>query len=214
VGQRVGDMQQSPKTLLSPSVFTNKPTIGKAVVDKPLRMASSSGPTTRSKYAQALAYIVSRGRSMQHQPPLNMTELAQAIIDDNPTVEFTNEVFDMEYEKLLKYQKLITHPKYHKVWMHSSANKFRQLPQGVGGRIKGTNMIFFVHKHQVPQDRWKDVTYAKFVCELKPNKAEVHRTRLAVGGDKVHYPGKVGTPTADLTLVKMNINSVIFTHGA
>ena len=66
----------------------------------------------------------------------------------------------------------------------------------------------------MPQDRWRDVTYAKFVCELKPNKAEIHRTRLTVGGDKVHYPGDVGTPTADLTLVKMHINSVISTRGA
>jgi hypothetical protein len=53
-----------------------------------------------------------------------MTELVQAIIDDNPTAEFANEVFDTESGKLLKYQKLITHPKYRKVWMHSSANKF------------------------------------------------------------------------------------------
>jgi hypothetical protein len=53
-----------------------------------------------------------------------MRELAQTVIDDNPTAEFANEVFDMESEKLLKYQKLITHPKYREVWMHSSANKF------------------------------------------------------------------------------------------
>ena len=66
----------------------------------------------------------------------------------------------------------------------------------------------------MPQDRFKDVTYAKFVCELKPNKAEIHRTRLTVGGDKVHYPGDVGTPTADLTLVKIHVNSIISTHGA
>ncbi len=51
VGQRVGNMQQSPNTLLSPRVFTNKPTIVKAVVDKPLHTVPSSGPTTRSKYA-------------------------------------------------------------------------------------------------------------------------------------------------------------------
>ena len=58
-------------------------------------------------------------------------------------------------------------------------------------------------------------TYApKFVCELKPNKTEVHRTRLTVGGDKVHYPGDVGTPTADFTLVKMHVNSVIATQQA
>ena len=53
------------------------------------------------------------------------------------------------------------------------------------------------------------------VClQTKPNKAEVHRTRLTVGGYKVHYPGDVGTPTADLTLVKMHLNSIISTPGA
>ena len=88
------------------------------------------------------------------------------------------------------------------------------MAQGVGGRIQGTNTIFFIHKHQVPADRWRDVTYAKFVCELKPNKKETHQTRLTIGGDKVHYPGDVGTPTADLTLVKMHVNSVISTRNA
>jgi hypothetical protein len=111
----------------------------------------------------------------------------------------------------MKYRQLIsTHLKYKEVWMHSSANEFGRLAQGVGGRIQGTNTIFLIHKHQVPADRWKDITYAKFVCELlKPNKKEVHRTKLTVSGDKVHYPGDVGSPTADLTLVKMHINSVI-----
>ena len=88
------------------------------------------------------------------------------------------------------------------------------MAQGVGGQIQGTNTIFFIHKHQVPADRWRDVTYAKFVCELKPNKKEIHQTRLTIGGNKVHYPGDVGTPTADLTLVKMHVNSVISTQNA
>ena len=142
-----------------------------------------------------------------------MLKFAQAIMDETKS-EFANEVFDDESGKLLKYRKLITHPKYREVWMHSSANEFGRLAQGVGSRIQGTDTIYFVRKDQVPNDRWKDVTYAKFVCELKPNKAEIHRTRLTVGGDKVHYPGDVGTPTADLTLVKLHINSVISTRGA
>jgi hypothetical protein len=98
--------------------------------------------------------------------------------------------------------------------MHSFANKFGRLAQGVGGRIKGMDTIFFICKHQVPEDRWKDKTYAKFVCELRPNKAKKHRTQLTVGGDKVHYPGDVGTQTADWTLVKMHINSVVSTCRA
>ncbi len=144
-----------------------------------------------------------------------MIELAQAVLDDYPVAaaEFAGEIFDEESGKLMKYQKLITHPWYLKMWMRLSANEFGQLAQGVGGRIQGTYTIFIVHKHQVPQDRWKDVTYAKFICKLKPNKAEVHWTQLTVGGNKVDYPGDVGTQTADLTLVKIHINSVVSTPG-
>eukprot|EP00804_Cyclotella_cryptica_P001131 CCRYP_008401-RA/>CCRYP_008401-RA protein AED:0.27 eAED:0.27 QI:0/0/0/1/0/0/4/0/702 len=40
-------------------------------------------------------------------------------------------------------------------------------PCGIGGRIKGTDTIRFVHKHEIPQDRFKDVTYIKFVCTIR-----------------------------------------------
>jgi len=213
----LGGMQQSPKTIPPPRVVGTPLKLVTATIDKPLRKVAISGPTTRSKYAQALADIVNRVKSpATTKKSLAMTELAQAIFDDNQfaTKEYANEVFDEESGQLLKYRKLITHPKYQEVWLHSSANEFGRLAQGVGGRIKGTDTIFFIYKTQVPPDRWKDVTYAKFVCELKPNKAEIHRTRLTVGGDKVHYPGDVGTPTADLTLVKIHLNSVISTPGA
>ncbi len=63
-------------------------------------------------------------------------------------------------------------------------------------------------------DRRKDVTYGSFSCDLKPNKKETHRTRLTAGRDKINYPGDVGIPTADLTLVKTLFNSVILTKGA
>ena len=35
-----------------------------------------------------------------------------------------------------------------------------------------------------------------------------------VGGDRVHYPGDAGTPTADLLTVKLLINSIVSTPGA
>jgi hypothetical protein len=145
VGQSGGNLQQSSKTALAPRVVA-------ATIDKPLRTVPISGPTTHSKYTQALANIASRGLSTRSRPPLNMTELVQAVIDDDPTAaaELTNEVFDKESGKFLKYRKLITHPKYCKVWMHSSANKFGQLAQGVGGRIKGTDTFFY---QQTPSSR-------------------------------------------------------------
>ena len=66
-------------------------------------------------------------------------------------------------------------PKYKGTWQQSAANEFGRLAQGVGGRYKGKNTIFFIHKNQVPHDRMKDVTYRSFSCEYKPNKAEKER---------------------------------------
>ena len=105
-------------------------------------------------------------------------------------------------------------PETCKVWSPSSANEFGRLAQGIGGQIKGTNTIYFIHRREIPIERLKDVTYVKFVCKVKPNKAEMHRTRIAVGGDKVNYPKDVGTPTANLLLVKTHLNSVISTPNA
>lgn len=45
-------------------------------------------------------------------------------------------------------------------------------------------------------------------------KENPYRTRLTVGGDKINYPGKVGTPMCELLLAKIFFNSVISTPGA
>ncbi len=63
-------------------------------------------------------------------------------------------------------------------------------------------------------DRWRDITYVKFVYEYKPNKEEKERTWLAVGGDRVNYPNEVGTPTADLILIKTHLDIIISTPVA
>ena len=95
------------------------------------------------------------------------------------------------------------------------ANKFGRLVQGVGGCIVNpTKTIFFISKDDVPRDRFKDVTYDKFVCVVRPQKAEPNRTRLMVGGNRVNYPGEVGTPTADMLLVKVMLNSAVLMPNA
>jgi hypothetical protein len=60
----------------------------------------------------------------------------------------------------------------------------------------------------------KDVTYRQFVCTVRPDKAEPNQTRFTVGGDRINYPGKVATPTAEMLVAKMLFNSVISTKGA
>jgi hypothetical protein len=75
-------------------------------------------------------------------------------------------------------------------------------------------MIRFIRKDKVPPERWKDITYGSFSCDMKPNKEEKERTRLTAGGNCINYPDNVGTPTADMTLFKCLANSIISTPGA
>ena len=63
----------------------------------------------------------------------------------------------------------------------SLANEFGRLSQGVRNRIEGTNTMYFIPKEEVPF-KTKKVTYPKIVCDIRPNKAETHRTRIKVGG--------------------------------
>ncbi len=49
---------------------------------------------------------------------------------------------------------------------------------------------------------------------MKPNKTETHQTQLTAGGDRIKYPEDVGTSTADMTIVKILLNSVISPKGA
>jgi hypothetical protein len=111
-------------------------------------------------------------------------------------------VMERDTGRLLNYRQLIHNPKYKKAWNLSAANKFGQLAQGVGNRIKGTNTIKFIHKCKVPKSRLKDVTYGQFVCTKQPEKAEPNQTRFTIGGDQINYPGEVATPTADLLVAK------------
>jgi hypothetical protein len=69
-----------------------------------------------------------------------------------PDVEVVRVVLDQETGQLLEYCQLLKHPRFKEVWNRSSADEFGRLAQGVGGQVKGTDTIRFIHKHEVPQD--------------------------------------------------------------
>ena len=59
------------------------------------------------------------------------------------------------------------------------------------------------------------MTYGLITTLIRPEKIDApNRTRLVAGGDRVHFPGDAGTPTADLLTIKLLINSIISTDGA
>ena len=163
----------------------------------------------RTKPRAALAAVKVR---RQEKPKLR--RLTRRIARAENEVMEAMAVMDATTGKLMNYRQLMQSPKHKEVWSRSSANEFGRLAQGVGGRVKGTNTITFIRKSDVPHDRRKDVTYGQFVCSIRPEKEEMHRTRFTVGGDRVNYPGEVATPTADMLVAKILFNSIISTPKA
>jgi hypothetical protein len=70
----------------------------------------------------------------------------------------------------------------------------------------------YIYHHQLPPNR--QATYASFVATERPHKAETKRVCLTVGGNLVNYLDKVSTPNADLSTIKLLLNSVISTPSA
>ena len=139
--------------------------------------------------------------SVRRIPMSWFCEMANLVVGDNG--------------KLLEYRHLVSNHKTRSTWMHSYGNEISRLAPGMPGRNTGTNTIVFIKKKQVPQDRAKDVTYGLITCLVRPEKIDKpNMTRLVAGGDRVHYPGDAGTPTADLLTVKLLPNSIISTPNA
>ena len=186
-------VQSSPKKTLKPSLRPSKYVVG----------SDSIAARVKAKHA-----------SPQALPDPSSIAERVAARRRGPQVESAHAVLDQETGKLLEYRQLLKHPRFKDVRNRSAADEFGRLAQGIGGRVKGTDTIRFIHKHEVPQDRFKDVTYIKFVCSIRTEKKDPYRTRATMGGNLINYPDDVGTPTANLLLIKIFLNSVISTPGA
>ncbi len=77
--------------------------------------------------------------------------------------EMANSVLGKHGENL-EYRHLIANPKTSATWTHSYGNKLGRLVQGMLGRAKGTDMIFFISRHMVLKERARDVTYGLITC--------------------------------------------------
>ena len=196
------------------------------IVASPKETIVASSPSPQQKFilkhpkftaSDSIAERVkARHASQNDNQTTNEPELsiAERVAARRRQKEQANPVLDFDTGELLEYRQLLRHPKYKEIWNRAAANEFGRLAQGVGGRVKATNTIEFIHKHEVPQDRFKDVTYIKLGCNILTKKKDPYQTRATMGGNLINYPDDVGTPTANLLLIKIFLNSVISTDGA
>ena len=130
-------------------------------------------------------------------------------------------VLDHETGESLEYPQLIKHPKYKQLWSSSYAKELGRLCQGFKGKdsstrppVDGTDTFHVIDYADIPPDRLKEVCYSNVVCKVRTEKADPDRTRITIAGNRICYPGDVGTKTAPLELVKLMINSVLSRQGA
>ena len=120
---------------------------------------------------------------------------------------------DEETGYLLEYRHLVKHPNHRKLWSGAFGKEVGHLSQGLPSIVEGTNTVNFIFKNEIPADRFKDITYARIVCNYKPEKKEPNRCRITVGSNLNNYPSDCGTPTTNLLTVKLLLNSAISTRG-
>ena len=114
----------------------------------------------------------------------------------------------------MEMRHLLANPKYKELWGKSYTTELGCLAQGIPGKSPVTNTIVFIGRDNVFIDRCKDITYGRVCINYQPKKADPNCTRLTVGGNSITYPGDCGTPTVDMVMVKIHLNSVISTPGA
>jgi hypothetical protein len=113
--------------------------------------------------------------------------------------------------KEMEYMVLMKDPRLQPLWTRGFGNECGRLFQGIRN-IPGTDTCFLIKLTNIP--KYRKITYGKIVCDYKPHKKEKERVRLTVGGDRLNYSGDVATSTADITTLKILINSTLSTEDA
>jgi hypothetical protein len=166
-------------------------------------------PENNPSHTRVHAQLIPRG----YQPPHVAQEepAYQLLAIPLPRINRAYTVTDVATGQQLEYCQLLQQTDLKPIWERAFANELGRLAQGVCD-IKGTDTIVFIHASEIPKER--TVTYRRLVCDIRPQKAEQHRVRLTVGGDRISYPGETATKNADLTTSKCLWNSTISTPDA
>ena len=83
-----------------------------------------------------------------------------------------NAVLNQETGEIMEYRQVINNPKYRELYKKAYAKELARLSQGIPGLEDGTETIFFIDKHNVSPDRWKDMTYGKIVVNYRPEEED------------------------------------------
>jgi hypothetical protein len=123
--------------------------------------------------------------------------------------------------KFLEHCLLHRNPWYNTKWDTSYANELCCLCQGIGSgpsprtqQIAGTNAFLLIDYKDILSHKHNEICHTMVVCKVRPEKDDPDWTHITIGGNRICYPGDVGTNTALLKLIKLILNSVHSRKGA
>ena len=93
------------------------------------------------------------------------------------------------------------------VWKKSMCNELGSLYQGWKTHANTDKVVFVLHRDKSNYIR---ATYVRAVYDIKPQKTGTRRTIITVDLNLIDHPGKIITPTLDLTTMKLHVKNAIF----
>jgi hypothetical protein len=118
--------------------------------------------------------------------------------------------------KFLEHRQLLRDPRYKATWDTLYTNELGHLCQGIGAghtptaqRVSGTKTLFLINYQNIPAHKKKEICHTMVVCEVRQEKDDPDCTHITIGGNRICYPGNVGTNTALLKLVQLLLNNVL-----
>ena len=94
-------------------------------------------------------------------------------------------------------------------WTTVFPNDIDRMAQGVGNLVRGGGTIFFIHRPAVTAVN--RVEYGWIFVSIRPNKAETHRFRITVVGNRLSYEGTTAIQFASLITTNILLNIVVST---
>ena len=79
-----------------------------------------------------------------------------------------NGIIDDDTGKELNYRQLSKHTNHQKIRTQSFDNKLGILSLGSGGKVEGTNTMFFIAHYQVPRDQLTNISYWRIEVDYRP----------------------------------------------
>jgi hypothetical protein len=130
-------------------------------------------------------------------------------------------VLDPTTGDFLEHRQLRHDPRYKTAWDASYANELGRLCQGIGSgptpnsqQVSGIETFCLINYNDIPLHKRKEICRTMVVCKVRPEKDDPDRTRITIKGNRICYPGNVGTNMALLELVKLLLNSILSRKGA